>query len=89
MHPGVPWPGPEAVALSLARLAGGGALMSDTCATAEKTKRLLSDMIKEQATEMAREKMGDAWDGLSGPRRRSTSCASTCSTATSTCGTST
>ena len=65
MHPGLPWPGPEAAALSLARLAGGGALMSDTCATAEKTKRLLSEMIKEQATEMAREKMGDAWDGLS------------------------
>ena len=65
MHPGLPWPGPEAAALSLARLAGGGALMSDTCPTAEKTKRLLSEIIKEQATEMAREKMGDAWDGLS------------------------
>ena len=38
--------------------------MSDTCPTAEKTKRLLSEIIKEQATEMAREKMGDAWDGL-------------------------
>jgi len=41
--------GPEPSRLSMARLAGGGALQSDTCNTAEKTKQLLVEMIQEQA----------------------------------------
>jgi hypothetical protein len=46
----------------MARLAGGGALQSDTCNTAEKAKRLLVEMIGEQA----RERMGaETWDAMS------------------------
>ena len=51
LYPGETWTGPEAEQLSMGRLAGGGALMSDTCNTAEKAKRLLAEMIAEQAQE--------------------------------------
>ena len=36
----------------MARLAGGGAIISDTCNTARKTRRLLTEMIRAQAIEM-------------------------------------
>ena len=61
LYPDETWTGPEAEELSLARLAGGGALQSDTCNTAEKAKKLLVTMIGEQA----QKKMGqEAWDAL-------------------------
>jgi len=41
MFPDETFTGPEPSRLSMARLAGGGALQSDTCNTAEKTKQLL------------------------------------------------
>ena len=43
----------------MARLAGGGALQSDTCNGARKAKRLLAAMITEQAREVMGE---EAWD---------------------------
>jgi hypothetical protein len=49
MFPGEQWTGPDAERVSLGRLAGGGALQSDTCNTAQKTKTLLAAMIAEQA----------------------------------------
>ena len=55
MYPTETWTGPEAGALSMGRLAGGGALQSDTCNTAEKAKTLLAEMV---ATE-ARAKIGE------------------------------
>lgn len=42
MYPTVQWSGPDPQLCSLHRLAGGGALMSDTCNAARKTKRLLA-----------------------------------------------
>ena len=62
MYPDETWMGPEPEALSMARLAGGGAIQSDTCNTAEKAKRLLIEMIGE----MHREEMGEeAWSKMS------------------------
>ena len=62
LYPGKPWPGPEPEQLSMARLAGGGALMSDTCNGAEKAKTILAEMVANQM----REKMGpEAWGKLS------------------------
>ena len=55
MYPKEKWTGPEADELSMGRLAGGGALQSDTCNTAEKAKALLAEKIAEQA----REKIGE------------------------------
>ena len=61
LFPDDTWTGPKPEALSMARLAGGGALQSDTCDGARKAKRLLAEMIAEQA----REVMGaDAWGKL-------------------------
>ena len=61
MYPGETWTGPEANDLSMARLAGGGGLQSDTCNTAEKAKTILTEMIAQQA----KTKLGsDAWDAM-------------------------
>ena len=49
LYPDEQWTGPDPAQLSLGRLAGGGAIQSDTCNTAQKTKRLLAEMIAEQA----------------------------------------
>ena len=62
MFPGEAWTGPAASQLSLARLAGGGALQSDTCPTAQLTKTLLVAMVAKQY----REQIGEqAWSALS------------------------
>ena len=45
LYPSELWTGPDAARLSLGRLAGVGAIQSDTCNTAQKTKRLLAAMI--------------------------------------------
>ena len=47
-NPGEPWTGPDPEQISLARLAGGGALQGDTCNTAQRTKGILAEMIAEQ-----------------------------------------
>lgn len=49
MFPEARWTGPDPNNYSLHRLAGGGALMSDTCNGARKTKRLLTALIQKQA----------------------------------------
>ena len=62
LYPEDKWTGPEPEQLSMARLAGGGALQSDTCNTAEKAKTILAEMIAEQA----KAKLGaDAWAAMS------------------------
>ena len=48
LYPGEAWTGPAAEQLSLARLAGGGAIISDTCNTARCTRRVLNEMIATQ-----------------------------------------
>lgn len=48
MFPHEAWTGPDASLCSLHRLGGGGALVSDTCNTARKTRELLAALIAEQ-----------------------------------------
>lgn len=66
MFPDVMWTGPDPSRCSLYRLAGGGAVMSDTCNAARKAKKLLGSLIQKQAEEHLRQQMGDeAWVALS------------------------
>lgn len=66
MFPDVQWTGPDPSRCSLHRLAGGGALISDTCNAARKAKKLLGDLIQRQAEEHLRQQMGDeVWGALS------------------------
>lgn len=48
MFPNEAWTGPDPAQCSLHRLGGGGALVSDTCNTARKTRDLLSTLIAQQ-----------------------------------------
>ena len=61
LYPGETWTGPKPEDLSMGRLAGGGALQSDTCNGARKAKRLLAEMIAEQARHVIG---ADAWAKL-------------------------
>lgn len=71
MFPGAQWTGPDPQLCSLHRLAGGGALMSDTCNTARKTRRLMIELIEKQAEVAYRRQFGDeAWDTLPSDKRR-------------------
>eukprot|EP00966_Prymnesium_polylepis_P200829 4653551-Prymnesium_polylepis.2 len=78
MYPGEPWSGPDPARLSLGRLAGGGALMADTCNTAQKVQDLLQGMIAEQAQVRATLKhtpLGPIDDGVGcAPLPRARSC---------------
>lgn len=70
MFPDLSWTGPDVQLCSLHRLAGGGALMSDTCNAARKTKRLLAEFIGRQAEAAYRRDQGDeAWESLSQEQR--------------------
>eukprot|EP00966_Prymnesium_polylepis_P234411 5422510-Prymnesium_polylepis.2 len=70
MFPSVPWVGPDPERCSLYRLAGGGAIGSDTCNAARKAKRLLRDLVQKQAEAHFRAEMGDeAWEALSESER--------------------
>ena len=51
MFPSLEWTGPDVVRCGLQRLGGGGAVMSDTCSQARKTKRLLILMVAKQIEE--------------------------------------
>ena len=68
MFPGETWTGPEPEQLSTVRLSNGGAIMSDTCNTAQKAKTVLIDKIKDevmaQAKVVDRKKVCDqeGWD---------------------------
>ena len=62
MYPTEKWTGPEAADLSMGRLAGRGAIQSDTCNTAEKAKTILTEMIAKQARVQIGE---EAWAKLS------------------------
>lgn len=64
MFPGETWTGPVPVPAlcSLNRLGDGGALISDTCSTARKSRVLLGQLIAKQVEE----RLGkDAWDAMS------------------------
>lgn len=70
MFPDAEWTGPNPDNCSLHKLAGGGALMSDTCNAARKTKRLLRELIQKQAEAAHRRDIGDeAWEALSEEER--------------------
>ena len=60
MFPDHVWTGPDAALCGLQRLAGGGAIQSDTCTPARCTKRLLAAEVARQV----KEKHPD-WGGLS------------------------
>jgi hypothetical protein len=65
LYPSEEWTGPDPERCSLHRLAGGGGIISDTCNAARKAKRLLAELIQNQATAVLREEMGaEAWDAL-------------------------
>ena len=61
LFPDETWTGPKPEDLSMGRLAGGGALQSDTCNGARKAKRILAEMIAEQAREVIG---AEAWGAL-------------------------
>ena len=61
MYPGEKWTGPDSSRLCLGRLGGGGALIGDTCNTAQKTKEILTGLIAAEV----QESMGaEAWTAL-------------------------
>lgn len=66
-NPGATWTGPEPERLSLARLGGGGAIISDTCNTAHATQELLESMI---ADEVQQSIGAAAWAAMSDAQRR-------------------
>lgn len=51
MFPGCQWTGPDPGQCSIHRLGGGGAIISDTCTTARKARRLLADEVARQVEE--------------------------------------
>lgn len=51
MFPGEQWSGPDPAQCSLHRLGDGGAIMSDTCNGARKSKELLTQMVAAQVEE--------------------------------------
>lgn len=70
MFPAAQWTGPDPSNCSIHRLAAGGALMSDTCNGARKTKILLEQMVQEQAEAALRQTLGDEeWQSLAHERR--------------------
>lgn len=71
LFPTVQWTGPDPQLCSLHRLAGGGALMSDTCNAARKAKRLLAEFIGQQAESAHRLEHGDeTWESMSEEERK-------------------
>lgn len=66
MYPGVPFTGPDPSRCCLGRLGGGGALIADTCNTAQKIQTLLAAMI---AKEVEEEMGADAWASMSEAER--------------------
>lgn len=66
MFPNEVWTGSDPSLCSLHRLGGGGALISDTCTTARKARRLLAQLIAEQV----QEQLGaDQWNAMSESER--------------------
>lgn len=61
MFPGEAWTGPNPALCSLHRLAGGGAIVSDTCNAARKSRELLSQMIANQLEEVLG---ANAWSAM-------------------------
>lgn len=67
MFPGEEWTGPDPAQCSLHRLGGGGAIISDTCNGARRSKQLLQDTIAAQVEKH----VGDeAWSAMSEEERR-------------------
>lgn len=62
MFPSETWTGPDPAQCSLHRLGGGGAIITDTCNTARKSRELLAQLIAGQV----QEHLGsEEWDGMS------------------------
>lgn len=62
LYPGEKWTGPDSSLCSLHRLGGGGAIITDTCNSARKARRLLQELISEQV----QSHLGSAvWDAMS------------------------
>lgn len=67
MFPSEQWRGPDPALCSLHRLGGGGAIISDTCNTARKSRELLSNMIEAQVEQH----LGlEEWSNMSEEERR-------------------
>lgn len=62
MFPTDTWTGPDPAQCSLHRLGGGGAIVTDTCNTARKSRELLAELIARQVEEH----LGpEQWEGMS------------------------
>lgn len=61
MFPDGAWTGPDPAACSMHRLAGGGAIISDTCNTARKARSLLAEEIARQCAAHVGQ---DAWQAM-------------------------
>ena len=66
MYPNETWTGPDAAKLGLHQLGDGGAIMSDTCTTARKAKRLLAEFI---AKEVEAQLGAETWSAMSEEER--------------------
>lgn len=66
MFPCEPWTGPDPALCSLHRLGGGGAIISDTCNAARKSRQLLAEMV---AAQVEAHVGPNAWSNMSVPQR--------------------
>lgn len=67
MFPKETWTGPDPAQCSLHRLGGGGALITDTCDTARKSRRLLKELI---ATQVQDHLGPETWGALTEDERK-------------------
>lgn len=66
MHPMEKWTGPDPSRCSLHRLGGGGAIITDTCNTARKSRQLLAELVARQV----QDHLGtEAWEAMSEAER--------------------
>lgn len=66
MFPSETWTGPNPAQCSLHRLGGGGALITDTCNTARKSRELLAELIARQVEDHLG---ADTWGAMSEEER--------------------
>lgn len=67
LYPGEPWTGPDPSQCSLHRLGGHGAIISDTCNAARKSRALLASLIADQMKEHI---STEAWEAMSDGERQ-------------------
>ena len=71
MFPDEKWTGPDPARLGLQQLGGGGAIMSDTCNAARKTKRLLSEVIAQTVQDCLG---SEQWSAMSKQEQEAATC---------------